>query len=266
MAAHRYWALQVTARAGSGNGVGLAEIEMRATPGGADQCSGGTASGASSFGLVPANAFDNDDNTIWHDAATGGEKVRISYDFGTAVTVAEVFVRNSPAGATSGLPGVIYGPAACMIQWSDDGSAWHYGGPAVDLGGLGNGGTAVIETVVDDGPLLTLRGETFWSGSPWPSGPVTPRLFGGQFWRDFYDGGAYRVAGTVKIDGSPPTPVRRRVRLYEVLSGRLIRQTWSALDGTFAFEQLRAGEYLVVSDDHTRTYNAVVADRVAAVP
>ena len=43
MAAHRYWGLYVTARAGSGNGVTVGEIEMRGTPGGADLCTGGTA-------------------------------------------------------------------------------------------------------------------------------------------------------------------------------------------------------------------------------
>lgn len=82
---------------------------------------------------------------------------------------------------------------------------------------------------------------------------------------DAVDGGPFRVAGTVKIDGTPPVPVRRRVRLFDVISGRLVRQVWSDTGGAFSFERVRAGEYLVVSDDYTRAYNAVVADRVLAV-
>lgn len=88
---------------------------------------------------------------------------------------------------------------------------------------------------------------------------------GGLLQHDAADGGGYRVAGVVKVDGTPPTPVRRRVRLFDVQRGRLVRETWSADDGTFAFERIRAGEYLVVSDDYSRTYNAVAADRVSAV-
>ena len=69
------------------------------------------------------------------------------------------------------------------------------------------------------------------------------------------DGGTLRVAGTVKIDGTPAVPVRRRVRLFDVATGRPVRQVWSGADGTFLFDKVL-----------TRTYNAVVADRVSAVP
>lgn len=110
---------------------------------------------------------------------------------------------------------------------------------------------------------------TVVGGLPRVSSPRV-RTGGGQMHgllvrHDAEDGGAYRVAGTVAIDGSPVTPVSRRVRLFHRLSGRLVRETWSAADGTFAFERIKAGEYLVVTDDHTRTYNAVAADAVQAV-
>lgn len=267
MAAHRYWALLVTARTGSGNGVGLAEVQMRGTPGGADLCTSGTASGIGSFGKVAANAFDDDDATIWHNASTGGLAVRLSYDFGAPVDVVEIFVRNPAAtGSGAGFPGVTYGPAACWVQWSDDGTAWQFGGPASDLSGLGNAADQTISGVNDIASGAQVIGLAVG---------VTPVLApdvgagsaqGQAFLHDAADGGAFRVAGTVKIDGTPATPVARRVRLFDVISGRLIRQTWSALDGSFSFERIRAGEYLVVSDDYTRTYNAVVADRVMAVP
>lgn len=267
MAAHRHWALLVTARTGSGNGVGLAEVEMRASPGGADQCSGGSAGGASSFGQVPANAFDNNDATIWHNASTGGLAVRLSYDFGAPVDVAEIFVRNPAAtGGGTGFPGVTYGPAACWVQWSDDGTIWQYGGPASDLSGLGNAASATISGVSDTLPGAQVGGSAVGAIPALPPASGAGSVRGSDFRFDAADGGAFRVAGTVKIDGSPAMPVARRVRLFDVISGRLIRATWSATDGSFSFEKIRAGEYLVVSDDYTRTYNAVVADRVMAVP
>lgn len=269
MAAHKYWALLVTARAGSGNGVGLAEVEMRSTPGGADLCTSGLASGASSFGQVAANAFDDDDATIWHNASTGGQRVRLAYDFAAPVSVAEILVRNPAAtGSGTGFPGATYGPAACWVQWSDDGVTWRYGGPTTDLSSLGDAASATIESVSDTAPCARVDGRAVRMVPPNlpPSGPSGARVVGAAARHDVADGGPYRVAGTVKIDGSPPTPVRRRVRLHDVVTGRLVRQAWSDADGAFSFERIRAGEYLVVSDDHTRLYNAVVADRVLAVP
>lgn len=265
MAAHRYWALQVTARAGAGNGVSLAEVEMRASVGGADQCSGGTAGGAYSIGQAPANAFDNSDSTLWYNGSTSGLGVLLTYDFGSAVTVAEVFVRNAAAsGSGSGFPGATYGPATCWVAWSDDGSAWHFTTPPVDLSGLGNGASATI-AVVDAPTVGTRAGGALRAGSGWPAGPVGGRVDTNALRYDTADSGPFRVAGIVDIDGTPATPVRRRVRLFHRLSGRLVREVWSAADGTFEFTKLAQAEYVVMSDDFTRAYNAVVADAVTPV-
>lgn len=264
MAAHRHWALLLTARAGAGNGVGVAEVEMRATAGGADQCSGGVAGGVNNVGKPPANAFDDNDATIWHNGATGGDAAMLSYDFGSPVTVAEVMVRNAPAsGSGSGFPGTAYGPAQCWVVWSDDGVRWHATDGVANLAGLGNGEAATI--AVTDAVLgAHVAGGAVHAGSGWPAGG--PRVTPGAAARyDAVDGGPYRVAGIVDIDGTPATPVRRRVRLFHRLSGRLVREVWSAADGTFEFTKLAQGEYVVMSDDYTRTYNAVVADAVTAV-
>ena len=67
------------------------------------------------------------------------------------------------------------------------------------------------------------------------------------------------------IDGTPAVPVRRRVRLLHECTGRLVREVWSNEDGTFEFANLALAEYIVLTDDHTRLYNAVVADKVLAV-
>lgn len=269
MAAHRYWALLVTARSGSGNGVGIAEVEMRATTGGADQCVGGTASGTSSFGLVPANAFDNNDATIWHNAATGGNPTRLAYDFNSPVTVVEIFVRNPPAGATTGLPGATYGPAACWIQWSDDGSTWYYGGPATDLSGLGNAGTATITAVSDTAPGTVVRGDYAVLNPGWPAQALNAQVLGARALTDIEDGGVYRIAGITRKESSPDVFVvypYRRVRLLERQTGRLVRETWSdPVTGAYAFEKLKLREYILLTDDHARYYNAVAADAIVPV-
>ena len=59
--------------------------------------------------------------------------------------------------------------------------------------------------------------------------------------------GAYRVPpGTVKITGTPDTPVRRRVRLHDQATGRLVAEKWSgAATGAYTFDFLRQGVYIV---------------------
>lgn len=79
------------------------------------------------------------------------------------------------------------------------------------------------------------------------------------------DSGPFRVAGTVVIDGTPATPARRRVRLFDKASGRLAREQWSGADGAFEFAKVRAGPWLLVVDDYTLTYEADAATEVLAV-
>lgn len=263
MAAHRYWALLVTARPGTGNGVAIAEVVMRSTSGGANIATGGTAGGTNNVGHPPANAFDGNGATEWRDgntAASGGV-TRLSYDFGSAVNVAEVVV--TTPGAGSAYPGATYGPAACWVQWSDDGTVWGYARPATDLSGLGNAASATIESISDTPPGARVVGasQRFAPGVT----VSAARLRGALHRYDAADSGPYRVAGTVVIDGTPATPASRRVRLFDKISGRLVREQWSAADGTFEFAQVRVGPWLLVVDDYTLTYEADAATEVLAV-
>ncbi len=265
MAAHRYWALGLLARIGSGNGVSLAEVQMRGSPGGADLCTGGTASGTGSFGLVAGNAFDNDDNTIWYNAATSGMYTRLSYDFGSAVDIVEILVRNPPSGGTNGLPGVTYGPAHCRVEWSDDGTTWHIGSPSSILSGLGNSDEMVISGVSDaapgsatlDSPLFL---ETF--ARDWPAAikVLDPPV---MLVRVFI-GGDGRIVGTVSIKGTPNVPVRRRVRLYREVDGACVGEQWSdATTGAYAFVGFdRTITYTVLAYDGPRVFKATLADGV----
>lgn len=75
-------------------------------------------------------------------------------------------------------------------------------------------------------------------------------------------GGPGRIASTVEVKATPAnTLVRRRVRLFDERSGRLVRETWSdATTGAYAFEGLALRKYTVISHDHTGAHRAVIAD------
>lgn len=74
-----------------------------------------------------------------------------------------------------------------------------------------------------------------------------------------FDSGSLQITGTTKNTGTPPTPVRRRVRLHEQSSGRIVRETWSdAATGAYTFTGLRLTLYYITAFDHTNTYGGVI--------
>lgn len=83
---------------------------------------------------------------------------------------------------------------------------------------------------------------------------------------DSADGGAYRVRGTVTELGVAGS---YRVRLFDRLSSRCIRETWSAADGSYSFPYIayRDKGYTVVAHDHgDGPHNAAIADLVTPEP
>ena len=91
MALHRYWRINVTeTTSGADHLLSCYEFEMRATVGGTDQCTGGTAS-ASVNSSTAYKLFDNTTATYW---VNGGPSVDFwfQYDFGAGneVTVLEL--------------------------------------------------------------------------------------------------------------------------------------------------------------------------------
>lgn len=135
--AHRYWRLQFSRdNNGAEGAISCAEVEMRATTGGADQCAGGTASAHSVFSGSPAsNAFDNNAATIW-SANGSSNNAWLKYDFGVgnAVSVAQIMLqaRNDSFFTQTGRWG--------CVQFSDDNSewstAWEYAMPLTYSAGL----------------------------------------------------------------------------------------------------------------------------------
>lgn len=73
--------------------------------------------------------------------------------------------------------------------------------------------------------------------------------------------GRGRVAGTVKVQGSPNTPVYRRVRLIREADGLLMRELWShPTTGAYSFDYVdELQKFTVMSYDHTLNYNGVLA-------
>lgn len=79
-----------------------------------------------------------------------------------------------------------------------------------------------------------------------------------------YDGTA-TISGVVTENG---LPVVRYVRLFDKVSGTLVRVTRSNTSGAYLFTGLKAGnEWFVVSHDtENRAYNAVIQDLIRTEP
>lgn len=119
MAAHSYWRINVTANDGDTSFLAIAEVEMRATVGGADQCAGGTASAsATSAGFEADKAFDNDNTTRW-SPPSGTLTGWLRYQFAAPVDVVEFTIRSHPTSGEGDRS-----PRDFTLEWSDDGSAW----------------------------------------------------------------------------------------------------------------------------------------------
>lgn len=93
--AHTYWRIFVTKIQTTTNSVSCAELEFRATAGGADQTSGGTPFALSNFtGEGAANAFDNNAATKWSSVDHGSYNTDyLGYQFASAVAVKEILYK-----------------------------------------------------------------------------------------------------------------------------------------------------------------------------
>jgi hypothetical protein len=268
MAAHRYWGLRLRCRyvnAFGGWAVAIAEIEMAATVGGADQCSGGTPGADSSDGVTtPANLYDNNTATSWERGAY--TQVDVWYDFGAPVNVSEIRVTLPGSGASR--PGSLYAPDATLVIFSDVGpSAWSVGTPATWHPVTTDGQVLLIQGVSDEpGPGTLVAHELARLEPGWPDDPNNHAAVGAAMSWDQHSG-THRVAGDVAIEGTPDVPVARRVRLLVKRSAELARETWSdPVTGAYSFDRVAAQEYIVLSEDHTRVHNAAVTDAVTPVP
>lgn len=120
------WRINISGKMSGGAWTTLKEIEMRATAGGADQCTGGVASAsANNGGANPAsNAFDNSAATSWTTGTTALPQW-IEYDFPGAVAVEEIYFLPASASDTPTDFTVEYWDgSAWQVHWTEIGIAW----------------------------------------------------------------------------------------------------------------------------------------------
>lgn len=251
MAAHLYWRVNVATNNGSSN-TSIAEIQMRVTAAGADQCTGGTATdnGNIGAGFVGAKCFDDDAATMWNKAGVG----IVTYQFASAVDIVEytIAARNDNTAYLGD------SPRAWTLEYSDDGSAW-----------------TVADTVRNQGPwgLGEIRTFTVGANTGTPSGSVC--VAAGTHQRAFtlalpsptvgFIGkapatAASKVSGTVTVGGVATAGLL--VRAYAKATGEFVGEATTAGDGTYS---INCGGYwkdvYVIAFDPT-TYRAVIYDQV----
>lgn len=120
--AHAYWRMRSLSAQG-GASVALSELEFRATAGGPNLATGGTALAGSSFdntvggaGHDEINAFDGSSSTKWASASSVADW--IGYHFASAVSINQIAVTSRNDGFFN------QAPNATLVEWSDDGSTW----------------------------------------------------------------------------------------------------------------------------------------------
>jgi hypothetical protein len=271
MLSARYWWLYVDANNG---GVNLTVAELQFLSGGsvvtpASIVASSTINGdTSNYG--PTKAFDGSTATRWVAQVTASGQAAgqwIGADFGVGVDLTSIKLMGNYSGGDH----AAYAPKDFRVRRS-----W--------VGGVINGLGSTTEDV------LVVTGATGWGaaefreytlpalsdvtsrvaarplrwGASTLAAPTMRRRPGARgFAYDNSFGGNGKINGTVYIDGTPDVPAQKLVRLMHLRSGLVIRNTYSAADGSYEFRDLRMGDlYTVISHDHTGTYNAVVKDRI----
>lgn len=116
MALHRYWRIHITeSTSGSNVLISLYEVELRATPGGPDQCNGGSVF-ASHADANAYKLFDDNNSSYWVNGAPSAP-TWFQYDFGVGNSVDVAEVRLLPRYSSQS-------PKAFSLQYSDDALDW----------------------------------------------------------------------------------------------------------------------------------------------
>jgi hypothetical protein len=93
---------------------------------------------------------------------------------------------------------------------------------------------------------------------------MSGRIVGILIRRDMEDVGPYHIIEPVTRLNSP---VRRRVRLCDQRSGRVVREAWSdVVTGDVTFDFIREGPWVLYALDHTNEFEAVALQDRFATP
>jgi hypothetical protein len=284
MAAHTWWRILITAN-NSDTYCALDEIEMRTTPGGVDQCIGGTAIASSSYtgDWGPDNCFDDvfggGQGSSWSSATGASFPHWIGYHFSSSVEITEVLLAFPMAG--DGGVRIAQSPRDFAIQWSDDGITWTTTSTFRGLNPMAFSEKRIYSLAAPQAhaiPSLPHLAPGAIAGPPskhilhnfihhaqLPPEGASPGRNGEvatSRQRDFWGNG--RIEGKISIEG---VPASRKVRLFDVLTGLLIAETWSRKDGHYRFDYLDPNrDFFVLTHDYVRQFNAVIADWIKPEP
>jgi len=112
-------------------------------------------------------------------------------------------------------------------------------------------------TIVLGQSTLAPRDFTFSFLAPNPLGSVNASPVGMSYPQN---SGDYRITGAVKELGKAG---KYRLRLFDRQSSLCVRETWSALDGSYCFDCISDAVYFIVAYDHGDSpLNASIADNV----
>lgn len=242
MSAHVYWRLNFTA--GNGSNIGLTEVGMRTSVGGATVTTGGTAGGTNVNGSFPAaNAFDANTSTDYQSSAVAST---LSYQFASAQAIVEYTLQASLTLAAT------FAPQNWTFEYSDDGATWTIAAYArtQTTWVAGEIRTFAVNAGAESGSeLLSLRPSNA-SATP-GNGARQPAMRSA--------GPATTVSGTISVSGTGTAGLI--VRAYDKSSGAMVGQATSGSGGAYSINCGGFTDVYVAAFDPT-TYQAVIYDEV----
>lgn len=279
MAAHRYWRLYIADNNG-GTSVVISELAMAETAGGANVCTGGTASASSVSASQFANlAFDGvvTAASSWqsafglYDGSGTRNTAWIQYDFNTNPRdIVEIKITFA-----TGISSLNLAPKAFSLYYSDDNIKWtRQRSWAEQVFAYGEtktyDATPMSSALINNRVLFDRKLKDTFAALPqaWYASAVrSNNMVRGRNctrpWRQTPYSGNKRVAGSTTSLG---VPLARRVDLVEQKSGLLVERINTPKTGEFEFKELADGTYSLVGVDSTAEQNSVIFAHVAAVP
>jgi hypothetical protein len=276
MATHRYWRLHIAEVNGS-SAVAITELEMAESPGGANVCTGGTASASSVTGSNTADkAFDGSFTSVntWQTLTSlfnNGLTAWLQYDFNASPRdISEMKI-----SFATGLSGVNLAPKAFSLYYSDDNIRWtRQRSWAEQVFSFGE--TKTYDTTPISSALITNRVALErklknieaalpqgWYASVTRANSMVRGRNCTRPWRLTPFSGSKRIAGSTTSLG---VPLARRVDLLDQKSSQLVERINTPTTGDFEFSELADGTYSLVGVDNTAEQNSVIFAHVAAVP
>lgn len=285
MAAHRFWRLFISDIAGSYNYVGVNELAMAESPGGANVCTGGTASASTVNGTYTADkAFDGSflstnswacaSNNFHPGVPNSPMNAWLQYDFAaTPRDIVEIKVTFPPSGGI--LTNVNMAPKNFSLYYSDDGLTWvrqrAWSEQSFSFGETKTYDATPLSSILIKNRLVLERNLREIESALGPD-IICTTLRGPNFSRAKNNTTPLRhtpYTGNKRIAGSTTSlgvPLARRVDLLDQKSGQLVARINTPSTGEFEFSDLADGAYSLIGVDNTAEQNSVIFAHVAAVP